>query len=146
MHFILKGFSEKHGGIDTMSKDWLYVGYNIFTGKASIVDQLEVLWKDFRNFVVKGKLNEIPSPRFWALDLQLICSEIHEAISLKSDIREVYSSFKNIKTYMLPSQTIFGHIRRVPHYMLSIIPSNSPHLKHHLKTSVVFNPTKPVLV
>ena len=46
MNFILRGLSGKHGGTDTMRKDWRYVVYNIFTRKANVVDLPEVLWQD----------------------------------------------------------------------------------------------------
>ena len=68
MHFILRGLSRIRGG--TMSKDWIYVGYNIFTRKANTVDLQEVMWQDFRKFVDKKKPKEFPIPRFWALNLQ----------------------------------------------------------------------------
>lgn len=47
MHFLLQGLSSKHGDTDTLSKDWLYVVYNIFIRKANVVDITEVLWQDF---------------------------------------------------------------------------------------------------
>ena len=43
MHFIVRGLSGKHGGMDSLSKDWLYVVYNIFSGKTNAVDLTEVL-------------------------------------------------------------------------------------------------------
>lgn len=86
MHLILRGLSCKFFGIDTMRKDWLYVIYIIFTGKSNVVDLPEVLWQDFTKFVVKKKLNEILSLRFWALALQQLIFERHEAIPLNSDI------------------------------------------------------------
>lgn len=70
MHFILRGLSGKHVVTDTMRNDWVYVVYNIFTEIANVVNLLEVLWKDFRKFVVKRKLNEIPCHRFWVLSLK----------------------------------------------------------------------------
>lgn len=43
MHLILRGLFGKHGGTNIMSKDWLYVVYNIFSGKTNVVDLTEVL-------------------------------------------------------------------------------------------------------
>lgn len=139
MHLILRGLSCKFFGIDTMRKDWLYVIYIIFTGKSNVVDLPEVLWQDFTKFVVKKKLNEILSLRFWALALQQLIFERHEAIPLNSDIWEVYCSFNTIKT----SKNSFGPIRQLLEHMLAIVPSESPHLKQHLEISVVFDPTQP---
>lgn len=82
MHFIFRDLCGKHGGTDTMIKDCLYVVYNIFTGKSNVVNLPEVLWKDFKKFVVKRKHNEISSLRFWALTLQQLYSKVHEAIPL----------------------------------------------------------------
>lgn len=70
MHLILRALSDNHGGLDTMTKDWIYFVYNTFTGKPNVVDLPEVIWQDFRKFTDKNKSNKIPSPRFWALTLQ----------------------------------------------------------------------------
>lgn len=86
MHLILRGLSEKHGGIDIMRKDWVYVGYSILTNKDNVIDLLEVLCQVFRKFAVKRKPNEIYSPRLWALTMQQLYSERREAIPLNSDI------------------------------------------------------------
>ena len=64
MHFIIRGLSGKNGGINILSKDWMYVVYNIYSGRSNAVDLLEVLWQDFRKFAIKMKTNEISSPRF----------------------------------------------------------------------------------
>lgn len=99
MHFILRGLFRNHGGTNTMSKDWIYVVYIIFTGKANIIDLPKVLWKDFWKFAVKRKLNEIPSPILWALILQKLYPKRNEAIKLNSNVQEVYYSFKTIKAH-----------------------------------------------
>ena len=99
----------------------------------------------YRRCCGKTKPNEIPSPRFWASTLQKLYSERHESIPLNSDIQKVYSSFKTIKIYRFPSQNAFGLIRYLPDHMLCTIHSKAPHLKNHLDTSVVFNPTQPAL-
>ena len=80
MHIILSGLSGNHGVIDIMSKDWLYVVYNIYSGRSNIVDLTEVLWKDFRKFAIKRMSNEISSSRFYALTLQQLYKERREAI------------------------------------------------------------------
>ena len=64
MHLILPGISCKHGGIDTMRKEWLYVVYIIYYGRSNVVDLTEVLWKDFGKFEVKTMPQEILSLRF----------------------------------------------------------------------------------
>lgn len=38
MHLILRGMAGKHRGTSTMSKDWLYVVYSIYSGKTNAVD------------------------------------------------------------------------------------------------------------
>lgn len=48
-----------------MSKDWLYVVYNIFFRRNNAVDLTEVLWQDFRKFAIIRNPNEISSPRFF---------------------------------------------------------------------------------
>lgn len=55
MHFIVQGLSGKHGGTDSLSKDSLYVVYNIYSGKTNVVDHTEVLWQDFRKFAINHK-------------------------------------------------------------------------------------------
>lgn len=47
MHLILRGLSGKQSETDTMSKDWLYVMYNIVSRKTKVVYQTEVIWQDF---------------------------------------------------------------------------------------------------
>ena len=47
---------------------------------------------------------------------------------------------------MLPNQPRFEAVRCLPQHMLSTITSDSPDLKHHLETSVVFDPMQPALV
>lgn len=59
MHFILRGLSGIYGGTDTMSKYWLYLVYDIFTGKTNDVDLPEVLCQVFIKFYFKRKPNEI---------------------------------------------------------------------------------------
>lgn len=44
IHMIVRGFSKKHGGTDTMRKGWLYVIYNIFIGWTNAIDLPEFLW------------------------------------------------------------------------------------------------------
>lgn len=41
MQIIMKGLSGKHGCLDSMSKDWLYMIYNIFTGRLNVVNLAE---------------------------------------------------------------------------------------------------------
>lgn len=43
MHLILRGLSGKNGGTIIMSKDRIYVVYNIYSGKTNAVDLTEVL-------------------------------------------------------------------------------------------------------
>lgn len=69
MHLNCRILSSTHGDTDTMSKFWFYVVYIIFSRKKIDVDLLELIWKEFQNFSIKRKSNEIPSPRFWALTL-----------------------------------------------------------------------------
>ena len=76
MHLIIRGLFGKHRGTDTLSKDWLYVIYNIYSGCDNVVDLLEVLWQDFYKFSIKKKENEISSPRFWALTLQQLFKKL----------------------------------------------------------------------
>lgn len=49
---------------------------------------------------------------------------------------------QTIKTYRLPYQSAFGPVRRFPTHMLATVPFDSPYLKHHTKTSVVYDPTQ----
>ena len=64
MHLIIRGLSTKHGGTDTLRKDWLNVVFSIYYGCQNAVDLPEVLWQVLCKFAVKRKNNEIPSPRF----------------------------------------------------------------------------------
>ena len=82
MHFIILGLFGKHGGTDTLTKDWLYVVYSIDSGCNNDVDLPEVLWQDFRKFAIKRKSNEISCPRFWALTIQQLYRERFEPIPL----------------------------------------------------------------
>ena len=106
-----------------MSKDWLYVVYNIFIERANFIALPEFLWKDFCKFTVKRKPNKISILIFWAHTLQKLYSRRSEAIPLNSEIRRVYCSFKTIKTYRLLIQSTFGPIRCLPEHMLSTVPS-----------------------
>lgn len=89
MYLILRGLSRKHGGTDTMRKDWLYVVYNIYFGKENVVDLTEVLWQDFRKFIVNRKPQEISILRFWALTIQQLYKERQEPITINTIIKEV---------------------------------------------------------
>lgn len=80
MHFIIRGLFGKHGGMDTLSKEWLYVFYSIFCGKDNAIHLLEVLWQDFWKFAIKRKDNEISNPRFWPLMIQELYRERSESI------------------------------------------------------------------
>ena len=106
-----------------MRKDWLYIIHNIFNGQTNDVDLPEVLQQDFQKFAICRKLNEISSPRFWALTLQQIYSDKGEPIPLTSDPPEVYFTFKLIKSYHLSSQTSFGPIRHLHQHMFGTLPS-----------------------
>ena len=64
MHLIIRGLSGKHGGTDTLSKDYLNVVFSIYSEHDNVVDLPEVLWQDFCKFAIKRKPNEISSPRF----------------------------------------------------------------------------------
>lgn len=44
MYIVMKGLLGKHGGLDSMSKDCLYLVYNIFTSRLNTVDLPEVQW------------------------------------------------------------------------------------------------------
>lgn len=47
MHIVMKGLSRKHGGSESMSKDWLYLVYSIYIGQSNAFDLPKVLWHDF---------------------------------------------------------------------------------------------------
>lgn len=115
----MKGLSRKHGEMDSMSMDYLFLVYNIYTGKTNYVDLPEMLWQDFRKFSICQKSNEISSSRFWALTLQQIYTERCGLVPLMSDPPEVYYTFKFIKTYHLPKHFSFGPIRLLPQHMLN---------------------------
>ena len=70
MHFVIRGLSGKHGGTDTLRRDWLNVVFRIYSGRSNVVDLLEVLCQDFCKFSTKRKEYDISSPRFWALTIQ----------------------------------------------------------------------------
>lgn len=142
MHLILRGLYGKHGCTNTMSKDWLYVVYSIYSGRDNDIDLIEVLWKDFPKFALKRKPNEISSSRLWALTLEQLYDEGLESIPLNSDLKEVCYSFKAIKTYRLPNQFTFKPICCLPQHMLAAVSSDSLYLKHYLATSVVYEPTQ----
>ncbi|KAL7618681.1 hypothetical protein Lser_V15G04364 [Lactuca serriola] len=143
LHIIMKGLSGKHGGTDSMSKEWLNLAYSFFTGFSSTVDLPKVMWDDFCKFTKRRKDNEIPSPRFWALTLQQLYSDLGIPISTDSSEDEVYVSFKTIKSYRIPNQSDFGAIRRLPEHMLSILPSDSPFKAKHLADTDPTNPSVP---
>ena len=145
MHFIVSGLSGKYGGTDTLSKYCLYVVYSIFSDKSNTADLPEVLWQDFWKFAIKRKPNDISNPRFWALTIQQLYREMSEPILMDTIPREVFVSFKTIRHYRIPDQTSFGKIRRLLEHMLVILPSRSNHLKHHMKTSIVYRPTQSAL-
>ena len=130
MHFIIRGLSGKHGGTDTLSKDLLNVEFSIYSGRNNAVDHPEVLC--FCKFAIKRKLNEILSPRFWALMIEHILKELNVPIPVSTIPPEVCASFKLVKSYRIPDQSSFGPVRRLPNNMLALIPSGSPYLKHHL--------------
>lgn len=67
MHLIIQGLSGKLVGTYTLSKDWLNIGFSIYSGQENAVDLPEVLWHDFCKFATKRKPKKISSPRFWAL-------------------------------------------------------------------------------
>ena len=102
-HLILRGLSGKHGGTGTMSKDWLYVVYNIYSGRNNIINLTEVLWQDFWKFSIKRKPHEISSHVFWALILQKLYKERQEPIPINTEPKEVFLSFKAIERYRLPN-------------------------------------------
>lgn len=64
VHMMVCGLSGKHGGIDTMKNEWLYVVYNIFIGQTNIVNLHEALWQDFVKFTKRRKLIKIISRQF----------------------------------------------------------------------------------
>ena len=107
VHFIIRGLFEKHGGMDTLTKDYLYVVYNIYSGRSNVVHLPEVLWQDFQRFAIKWKVNEISSPRFWAWTIQELYKERSEPILVSKIPKEVCVTFKAIKHYRIPDQSSF---------------------------------------
>nr|KAJ0190283.1 hypothetical protein LSAT_V11C800417130 [Lactuca sativa] len=98
---LLMRLSGKHGRTNSLSKDWLYVVYSIFSGMTNAVDLTVVLWKDFWKFAINRKTHEISSPRFWALTIQQLYKEINEPIPISTIPEEVLLTFKTIKSYRL---------------------------------------------
>ena len=146
MHFVICGLSGKHGGTDTLSKDWLNVVFSIYYGRNNDVDLPEVLWLDFCKFAIKRKPNEISSPIFWGLTIEQIFKELNVPISVSTIPPKVCVSFKLVKSYRILDQSSFSLVRQLMDNVLALIPSGSPFLKHHLETSVVFDPTQPAPV
>ena len=71
-----------------MNKGWLHVVFDVHSWRSNVVDLTEVLWKDFRKFLVKRKPPEISSLRFW---------ELNQAIA--TEPKEAFISFKATKAY-----------------------------------------------
>ena len=123
-HLVLRGLSIKHGGTDMMRKDWFHVVYNIYFGRSNVVDLIKILWQEFWKFAIKMKPQEISSPRFWALTLQQMYRERQEHIPITTKSKELFLSFKTIKTYRLLNQSSFEPTRRLPQHMLATLPWN----------------------
>ena len=87
-------------------------------------------------------MNATLSLRFWALTIQQLYQERREPIPVYTIPKDVFLSFESIKTYHLQNQASFGTIHRLPEHMLVTLPSESLHLKHHLETSIICNPTQ----
>lgn len=114
MHIIVKGLLVKHGGSNSISKDWLYLVYNIFTGCNNAIDLPEVIWSDFRKCTHHRKQNEIPCPIFHPLTWKQIYTKMLEHVSICTTPTELYYTFKVDQKYRLPNQTSFSCVQRLP--------------------------------
>ena len=127
MHFIIRGLYGKHGGTDTLSKYWLYVVYNIYSGRNNVVDLPEVLWQDIRKFAIKGKDNEISSPGFWDLIIQELYKERSGPIFLWSCLKIASTNDGPYPFRIYSFEEAFGDFDCV--HLNTVYPS--PHSAHY---------------